>query len=68
MKATPLEGTSKILICNLKEENFKISINIDKDGCHISEYSKLLNLLNGLKIESEENFVEYQTGRKDFIL
>jgi len=68
LKTTPLEWTNRILICNLKKEFFKNSINIDGDLCSVIEYSKLLNFLNAIKIEQGDSFIEYQTWRKDFIL
>ena len=68
LKSTPLELTNRILICNLKKEYFKNDINIDNDLCSVVEYSKLLSFLNGIKIAKDEQFIEYQTGRKDFIL
>ena len=59
---------SKALICGLSEENVKKHISIDRDGCSVVAYDKLLILLNGIRIEWEETVIEYQTGRKDFIL
>ncbi len=57
-----------ILLCNLNKENFKKNISIDKDGCSIMNYSDLLSFLNNIILEVGENRLEYQTGRKDFIL
>ncbi len=59
---------SKALICGLSEENVKKHISIDRDGCSVVAYDKLLVLLNGIRIEDWESVIEYQTGRKDFIL
>lgn len=59
---------SKAVICGIPEEKVKNHINVDSDGCSVLEYSNLLTLLNAVHIESGENIIEYQTGRKDFIL
>jgi len=57
------------LICGLKKENLKAYISVDKDWCSVIDYSDMLVLLNGIKINyGEEDYIEYQTGRKDFIL
>ena len=68
LKASRLEWTNKTLICNINKEYFKNPIRVDNDGCSIIEYSGLLHFLNSIKIENEENFIEYQTGRKDEVL
>lgn len=57
-----------MLLCGLKSELFKNPIRIDSDGCSVIEYSDLLSILNSIKISSGANNIEYQTGRKDFIL
>lgn len=59
---------SKALICGLDKEKLKAFISVDRDGCSVTDYSDLLILLNGIKISDEETTIEYQTGRKDFIL
>jgi len=59
---------SKALICWLESEKLKSNISIDSDGCSVLDYSEMLVLLNAIKIPGEENTIEYQTGRKDFIL
>jgi len=59
---------SKALICGLDAEKLKSNISIDKDGCSVLDYSEMLVLLNAIKIRWWENTIEYQTGRKDFIL
>jgi membrane carboxypeptidase/penicillin-binding protein len=46
----------------------KANISIDKDGCSVIDYSEFLTLLNSIKILNDEVTIEYQTGRKDFIL
>ncbi|NDK07677.1 hypothetical protein EOM39_00350 [Candidatus Gracilibacteria bacterium] len=57
------------LICGIKKENHKNkSLIVDKDGCSLIDYSKLLEFLNSIKIENNGKIIEYQTGRKDFIL
>lgn len=68
LKATRLEWTNKILVCNLDKKNFKKKLDIDKDWCSIFEYSALLNFLNWIKIKKDDSYIEYQTWRKDFIL
>jgi len=57
-----------LLACGLKKENFKKYIKIDKSGCSVIAFSELLPLLNDIRIKVGENYVEYQTWRKDFIL
>lgn len=59
---------SKALICGLDKEKLKSNISIDRDGCSVLDYSELLVLLNAIKIPWEASTIEYQTGRKDFIL
>lgn len=59
---------SQALICGLDKDYMKSNISVDKDGCAVIDYSDLLSLLNAIKIQDGENTIEYQTGRKDFIL
>lgn len=68
MKWKPLKDSNKILICNLDEELFKLNQRIDSQWCSIQEYSNLLNMLNAIQISLDDNIIEYQTWRKDFIL
>ena len=68
LKTTKLNWTTKWIICWIEPKNFKIDLRIDNDWCSIIEYSKLLNFLNWIKLESGDNYIEYQTWRKDFIL
>ena len=68
LKTSRLEGTTKILICNIQKENFKNSIRIDNDWCAVIEYSDLLFFLNSIKIQNWTNYIEYQTWRKDEVL
>jgi hypothetical protein len=35
----------------MDKNNFKSIKNIDEQGCSVTEYSKLLNLLNNIKIK-----------------
>jgi hypothetical protein len=56
------------MMCNLDQKNFKKFTDVDSDGCALMEYSELLYFLNDIRITSGENTLEYQTGRKDFIL
>ena len=58
----------ELLLCGIKPENYKKSINIDKDGCRLFKYSDLLWVLNNFIVAWEKDSVEYQTWRKDFIL
>jgi hypothetical protein len=62
----------KILVCNLDKNNFKIdkkdNLKINKKWCINIEYYELLNLLNNIKIKVWDNYIEYQTWRKDFVL
>ncbi|NDK09838.1 penicillin-binding protein [Candidatus Gracilibacteria bacterium] len=67
LKAQRFDGT-KALLCGLKEENLKSNISIDGDGCSVISYTDFLTLLNNIKIEVGDKNVEYQIGRKDFIL
>lgn len=62
------EDWSRILVCWLDKNNFKNISNIDPDWCTNIEYENLLNLLNNIKIKVWDNYIEYQTWRKDFIL
>lgn len=59
---------SKALICGLDKEKVKSNISLDKDGCSVMDYAEFLTLLNSIKISSWDQTIEYQTGRKDFIL
>ncbi len=68
LKFSRLQWTNKWLICNLKNEYFKNPIKIDNDWCSIIEYSKLLYFLNSIRISEEDNYIEYQTWRKDEVL
>lgn len=67
LKATRL-WENGVLLCNLNKTDLKRNYNIDKDGCLIMNYSDLLGFLNSVRLEDEWNQIEYQTGRKDFIL
>jgi len=59
---------SKMVICGMKPEDFKANISVDKDGCSVLNYSDLLSFLNSIRLQEGDDFIEYQTGRKDFIL
>lgn len=67
LKATRL-WENGLLLCNLNTWNFKKPMNIDDDGCSIMNYSDLLWFLNNIALEQDGKIIEYQTGRKDFIL
>ncbi|MCP4524131.1 MAG: transglycosylase domain-containing protein, partial [Candidatus Gracilibacteria bacterium] len=65
----PLLQSNTIYLCNLDQEKFKIVQRLDNSGhCGKYEYSDLLALLNAIQITKDGNVIEYQTGRKDFIL
>ena len=68
LKASRLEWTNKTLICNIQKDYFKNEIRIDNDGCAVLEYSELINFLNSIRIKYDENFIEYETWRKDRVL
>ncbi len=59
---------SNILVCGLKRDNFKKISAIESDWCSNMEYSDLLTLLNNIRIPVWDNYIEYETWRKDFIL
>lgn len=61
-------GQNGIILCNLEKEYFKSNISVDNDGCTTLQYSELLTFLNNIRIIEWESALEYQTGRKDFIL
>ncbi len=69
LKLTRL-STNSLLLCGLEREFLKDNISLDSDGCRVMEYSDFLRLLNSLKfsLSEQSDIVEYQTGRKDFIL
>lgn len=68
LKASKLEWTDKILICNVKKEYFKSSISVDSDWCTIIDYPGLIDFLNNVKIENGKYYIEYETWRKDRVL
>ena len=59
---------SKMLLCGIDTTKLKKNIVVDSDGCSVSSYPELLTLLSSIKIEAGEKYVEYEVGRKDFIL
>lgn len=67
LKANRL-ADDRTLICNINQKYLKKAFKIDDDGCSVLWYSDLLNFLNSIKIDTGEYYIEYQTGRKDFIL
>lgn len=68
LKATKM-GANGVLVCWLDKNNFKkLVASIDKDNCSLMEYPDLLQFLNNVKITQNDASLEYQTGRKDFIL
>ncbi|MDD3144543.1 MAG: transglycosylase domain-containing protein [Candidatus Gracilibacteria bacterium] len=68
LKGNGIAESDKIVICGVSKDQFKVNYDIDNEGCLVLKYSDLLNLLNNIKIKSDDTFIEYQTGRKDFIL
>lgn len=59
---------SKLLLCGVAKDKVKTNIALDDDGCAVSDYSELLTLLSSIKIQNGEKTIEYEVGRKDFIL
>ena len=59
---------TRILVCWLDKKNFKKISAIDSDWCTNIEYSDLLTLLNNIRVKVWDNYIEYETWRKDFIL
>ena len=59
---------NNILVCWLDKKNFKNISSIDKDWCSTMEFSDLLGLLNNIRVKVWDNYIEYETWRKDFIL
>lgn len=57
-----------IRICNLDKIYFKNRITIDGRWCSVMNYSELFSFLNSLVFEKDEKKLEYEAGRKDFIL
>lgn len=68
LKAKRLSTSDKMLLCGINKEILKNPIPVDGEWCAIMEYSKMLNFLNSIQIAQENLTIEYQTGRKDFIL
>jgi penicillin-binding protein 1A len=68
LKIWRIKWTNTILICNLKNSDLKNELEVDSDWCSIIKYSKLIYLLNSFKLKFDENFIEYQTWRKDYVL
>ena len=74
-----------VSICDLKKEQFKSGVNVDKNGCTEIGYKDMLTFFNSIRIESERDatvssgtgvkaetgkqkiYLEYNTGRKDFV-
>lgn len=61
-------SSGDLVLCGITASEMKGNFPIDKQGCVVLDYSLLLNFLNDIQITVGENIVEYQTGRKDFIL
>lgn len=68
LKSSRLEWTEKTLICNVDKKYFKTNFNIDWDWCTVIPYSELITLLNSIRIKVGNNYVEYETWRKDRVL
>jgi len=68
LKASRLEWTNKILVCNIKKEYFKNEIRVDNDWCSVIEYPDLIQFLNSIRIKSWDQYIEYETWRKDRVL
>lgn len=57
-----------LLLCGIDKNFFKKHISINNQNCTSLNYSELLSFLNAIRIEKNNTIIEYQTGRKDFIL
>lgn len=59
-----------LLVCWLSSDNFKTNVSVDRDWCRVIRYSDLLGFLNSIRFKSDDNeeYIEYQVWRKDFIL
>lgn len=68
IKWHPFEQNDNILLCNLDDSKFKKNVRIDAQWCSNKDYSELMAFLNAIQLNVDGNIVEYQTGRKDFIL
>ncbi len=68
IKWRAFEQSDNILLCNLDDNNFKNNVRIDAQWCSNKNYSELMSFLNSIQLEIDWNIIEYQTGRKDFIL
>lgn len=63
-----VNNSDRIVICWVKREDFKINITVDRDWCTDTRYSDLLGVLDWIRLENWEYYIEYQTWRKDYIL
>jgi len=59
---------SNILVCGLDKKNFKNISAIEEDWCTTMNFENLLTLLNNIRVPVWDNYIEYETWRKDFIL
>ncbi len=58
-----------VLICGINKNYIKPwSFRIDSDSCSSISFDNLLSFLNAIKIKDWDYILEYQTGRKDYIL
>ncbi|QFR39440.1 hypothetical protein A9Q91_04395 [Candidatus Gracilibacteria bacterium 28_42_T64] len=56
-------------ICGIDKKNIKQShFYIAADGCTNLKINKLLLFLNSISIKNDKFYVEYKTGRKDYVL
>lgn len=68
IKGRSFEQSDNILLCSLDDSKFKNNVRIDAQWCSNKNYSDLMWFLNSIQLNIDGNIVEYQTGRKDFIL
>lgn len=66
--ARQIDKSDTVVICWMTKWYYKPSIAIDSSGCTTQKYEHLLDLLNGIRIPVGTQLLEYQIGRKDFIL
>ncbi len=66
--ARQIDKSDTIVICWMTKWYYKPTIAIDSNGCTTQKYENLLNVLNGIRIPIGTQLLEYQIGRKDFIL
>ncbi|MDP5038898.1 MAG: penicillin-binding protein, partial [Candidatus Gracilibacteria bacterium] len=61
-------GENGIEICGLDKNKLKNNFKINSNNCYTTTPSEILSILNSIQIKDGNNIIEYQTGRKDYIL